>query len=530
MGCGPAAPKPDAGSFSDDAGAALGLPLQADGGGWLFFLNPLTTGSDTDIDGLDVNATGEVYGGGFVEGSVRFTDLAPDGGHRDVGVSATTGKDLLLFKLAATGGVRWLQVIPTTGQEGNGYDLVVDPVDDVVYSSGSFSGSLNLGPPWQLTSACDESGGGKASSYGQSMLLKHDRDGRVVWALQSTSTTSFAGGNEVALDDARNVLQSGTFGAATSCAAGAPALELGGATVPNDGQADAFAAVLDRTNGALLMNPVHVGGAGYQRAQAIDPGTAPGLTPQSLLLGVSYKGPTTLYSRTRAPVTLDTTSDPNDWDFVVAKYDYQGELLWQRSFGSPTVLVAQGTLVQEQLKGVGRDSHGDVLVSGTLTGSVVVDGVTHSPQQLSPGAVSMGFVARLSGADGAVLWFRSFTSQRGINTCCEVAVGPDDRVSLTPQVYGTDLFVSSGQTVPLRAGSGTDKLGVVLRFDSSGAVVDARHLAALQTAGTNSTSSELTVSRTGLVTWTGTLEGGLLPPVSWDSGGRSAEFVARFAE
>jgi hypothetical protein len=92
---------------------------------------------------------------------VRFFDLGRDGVRRENGLSATAGKDLLLFKLSKAGGVAWAQVVPSTGREGNGYDLAVDPVDDVLYTSGSFSGSLNVGGGLQLVSGCSEGGAGK---------------------------------------------------------------------------------------------------------------------------------------------------------------------------------------------------------------------------------------------------------------------------------------------------------------------------------------------------------------------------------
>ncbi len=121
----------------------------------------------------------------------------------------------------------------------------------------------------------------------------------------------------------------------------------------------------------------------------------------------------------------------------MAKYDYRGELLWRRAFGSPTVLVPQSTLAQEQIKGVARDSRGDVLVSGTLTGAVTIDGVTLSPDRLSPRAKTMGFVAKLASADGALIRFRPFTAETGVNTCCEIAVDENDVASVTPQLYGS---------------------------------------------------------------------------------------------
>ena len=529
LACGQHEVLPDAGRVETalDAGAPRSaFPLSDGGAEWLTFFDRATLSSQFDIDGIDTNAAGEVYGSGYVKGGTRFTDVGVDGARREQAIAATAGKDLLLFKLNAAGGVVWAEVVPSTGAEGNGYDLVVDRVEDVAYTSGSFSGVLNVGGAWQLRSECDEGGTGLTNAYGQSLLLKKDRDGHVIWAQQSHSTTTFAGGNEVALDAARDVIQSGTFGEATNCAAGAPMFSLGPFQVPNDGRADAFVAVLDKSTGSPRFAPIHVGGSGFQRAQAVEAGSAAGTTPGSLLLGVSYKGPTVLYSRTRAPVVLATTADPDDWDMVVAKYDYEGELVWHRSFGSTTVLVVQGTMVQEQVKGVGRDSQGDVLVSGTLTGPVNVDGVTYAPERLSPGSRSMGFVAKLSGTDGAVRWFRTFSGEQGINTCCEVAVDDADVTLVTPQTYGASLFLSTQPALALPEHTG--KLGLVLRYDAQGQALGALSLGALQAVGTVTTSSELATLPGGGVVWTGTLEGPLLAPISFDGSG--AEFVVRMRE
>ena len=523
--CGPTPALPGPVLEMPDAG--IGTPRSAwplpTTGEWITFFG-FGTGSELDIDGLDVNAAAEVYGGGFVRGSMLVTDLAADGTRRTHMLTAGTGKDLLLFKLSASGGVLWTQLVPSTGTEGNAYDVVVDPVDDVVYSSGSFSGSLRLGNEVSLTSQCDE-GSGDDNAYGQMVLLKHDRNGALLWSQQSQSSGLAAGGNEIALDDDRNVIQSGTAGANPSCR-GAPTLTIGGFEIPTDGQADAWATVFDKTSGAPLFAPIRIGGSGYQRAQAVVDGSL-AVGARSLVLGVSYKGPTVLHSSTRPDVRLDTSADRNDWDMVVAKYDYRGELLWHRAFGSPTVLVTQGTLVQEQLKGVARDSRGDVLVSGTLTGVVTIDGVTFSPDRLSSRAKTMGFVAKLASADGALIWFRPFTAETGVNTCCEIAVDENDIASVTPQLYGSTLFLDGQAPLPLNS-AGTAKLGAILRIDRDGRVQTARSLAAFVTPTTATSTSELAPVNGNTVFWTGTIGGSLVGLPPYDSGTLTHDFVARF--
>ncbi len=515
---GPVLETPDAGVGSPKS--AWPLPNHQE---WLTFFG-FAAGSQLDVDGLDANAANEVYGGGYVRGSMLVTDLAVDGTTRTHTLTAGTGKDLLLFKLSSSGGVLWTQLIPSTGVEGNAYDVVVDPVDDVVYSSGSFSGTLRLGDQLSLSSGCDEGSTGD-NAYGQMLLLKHDRHGALLWSAQSKSSGLAAGGNEVALDRDRNVIQSGTAGASPACT-GAPTLSIGGFEIPTDGQADAWATVFDRTTGAPLFAPIRVGGSGFQRAQAVDDGSL-ATGARSLVLGVSYKGPTVLYSRTRPEVRLGTSADRNDWDMVVAKYDYQGELLWHRAFGSPTVVVTQGTLVQEQVKGVGVDSRGDVLVSGTLTGPVTIDGVTYSPERLSPRARTMGFVAKLASADGALIWFRPFTAETGVNTCCELAVDENDVTSVTPQLYGSTLFVD-GQAPRSLDNGGAEKLGVILRFDRDGVAQPVRSLATFVTPTTATTTSELAVMPGNIVFWTGTISGSLVGLPPYDSGTLTHDVVGRF--
>lgn len=523
--CGPTAALP--GPVLEMADAGLGSPRSAwplpSNDEWLTFFG-FGAGSELDIDGLDVNAAAEVYGGGFVRGSMLVTDLAADGTPRTHTLTAGTGKDQLLFKLSPSGGVLWTQLVPSTGAEGNAYDVVVDPIDDVVYSSGSFSGSLRLGTEASLTSECDE-GSGDDNAYGQMVLLKHDRNGALVWSQHSQSSGLAAGGNEIALDQDRNVVQVGTAGASARCS-GAPTLTIGGFELPTEGLADAWAAVFDKTSGAPLFAPIRIGGSGYQRAQAVDDGPLAG-GARSLVLGVSYKGPTVLHSSTRPDVRLDTSADRNDWDMVVAKYDYRGELLWHRAFGSPTVLVAQGTLVQEQIKGVARDSRGDVLVSGTLTGIVTVEGSTFAPDRLSPRARTMGFVAKLASADGALIWFRPFTAETGVNTCCEIAVDENDVASVTPQFYGSTVFLD-GQAPLALNGAGTVKLGAILRFDRDGRVQTARSLAASVTPTTATSTSELALVPGNTVFWTGTIGGSLVGLAPYDSGTLTHDFVARF--
>lgn len=125
-------------------------------------------------------------------------------------------------------------------------------------------------------------------------------------------------------------------------------------------------------------------------------------------------------------------------DVFAAKLDAQGDLLWARSLGGAG---------RDTSRGMAVDDEGNVVITGELSGDV--------------------FVAKLDGADGNVLWIRSFAGL-GVNDASGgVAIDADGDIIVAGWITGATLF----GVFPVRGGIFAAKLdtnGVVLWARSFG--------------------------------------------------------------
>lgn len=129
---------------------------------------------------------------------------------------------------------------------------------------------------------------------------------------------------------------------------------------------------------------------------------------------------------------------------AVQKYNLAGAVQWTRT-------ITVGTYQQTaQVKDVAILSGGDVVVVGFFVGTADFGGTSKT----SAGAQD-GFVARYSGATGALVWVKTFGGTN-IDQADAVAVDPSDRIDVAGEFRGTATFGT------IMRSSVTDSTDVVL--------------------------------------------------------------------
>ena len=108
-------------------------------------------------------------------------------------------------------------------------------------------------------------------------------------------------------------------------------------------------------------------------------------------------------------------------DIFVAKYSPTGVHLWSRQFGGAGTNVANGIKI---------DVNGDVFVTGQFTGTMNLGG-----SDLTSLGLSDIFVAKLSGANGAYIWSKSFGNSLGDDVGYALATTSNGDVVVTGLYY-----------------------------------------------------------------------------------------------
>jgi hypothetical protein len=164
-------------------------------------------------------------------------------------------------------------------------------------------------------------------------------------------------------------------------------------------------------------------------------------------------------------------------DVFVAKYSATGQHLWSKRFGSTGDEVGYGLAV---------DSAGDVVLSGKFQGSVSFGGTALT----SAGGDDI-FLAKLSGANGAHSWSKSFGSTSG-DVSLGVAVDGSKNVVMTGYFTGSVNFGGG-----ILSSSGLDVF--VAKYNSAGTHLWSRRFGGFDTQIGNAVA----MAGTGEVSLTG---------------------------
>jgi hypothetical protein len=453
-----------------------------------------STGSDQAYK-VAVDGSGNVIVTGFFSGTVNF-----GGGGL---VSAGNG-DVFVAKYSPDGTHLWSKRFGGAGGE-TGYAVAVDGNGDVVVT-GSFTGTVDFG------------GGGLVSAGSSDIFVAKysGMDGSYLWSKRFGSTTNDEG-RAVAVDSGGNVVVTGGFSGTVN---------FGGTDLTSAGALDIFIAKFSGTDGS------HVWSKGFGSATSDE---ALGLAVD----GSSNVVVTGFFSGTVNFGGSDLTN--TGFDIFIAKFfGTDGSHVWSKGFGGATtdeglgvavdgssnVVVTGfftgtvdfggggltslngssdifliklsgtdgshlwskglGSLSSDQGNGVAVDGSGNVVVIGTILGTVNFGGGYRTG-----GGSQDIFVAKFSGSDGSHLWSDAFGSA---NNEAGNAVAVDGSGNVVATGYflstmsfggtnlvnagGTDIFlVKLGGTNDLsqlwsdRAGSTSTDDGYAVAVDGSGNVV-----------------------------------------------------------
>lgn len=390
---------------------------------------------DIQIDGMGCDERGDVYTAGYFVGRVEL-----DASHVLESVVDDTGaptKDIYVAKHGrGTGALEWVRHFGGAGREGNVYDIVVGS-DGTAVSSGAFSGTVDF--DGRVLTSTVAAGGGSASSgtYGNMFAFGLDGSGAVRWATQATGDV-VSGGNEIAVDPTGGYVQVGMFGGADrpggTLTIGAHDLAFEG------GWFDTYVTRLSTAGEPRWL--AHIGGNGAQRGK----GVVADAQGNIVVVGDAWNG------ETRFGPGDVFVSDKQD--FWVAKYAPDGQLMWSRHYGS------EGS---DEVKGVGVDGEGNVIVAASIEGSSVMLGTERI--EAERGAGETGIVFALS-ADGArVLWTNTISS---VERCCELEVDARGHIFVTTSAHAPLVRFGRGSS---SAVGGSTVGGLLVELDATGSVV-----------------------------------------------------------
>lgn len=254
------------------------------------------------------------------------------------------------------------------------------------------------------------------------VLASLDGSGTPLWA-KSFGDSGYQAAQAIAADALGDIVIAGEFSGSVDFGSG-PEVSAGGI--------DALVAAFDSSGVALWSK--RFGDSDTQVARAID------LTHTGeIVLGGAFKGSIDL--------GVGALVSKGDFDVLVGKLDAGGATLWATSFGD-----AQ----KQMLHDLAVDTAGDVIVTGSFSGTMDVGGTV-----LSAGSEVNIFALKLSGVDGAPLWAKNF-GDTGDITPTRVATTPTGDVVLTGAFTGTVDFGGGAL-----GGFGEDVFAVKLRGDGT---------------------------------------------------------------
>jgi hypothetical protein len=393
-------------------------------------------GATTEADGAATDASGNVYVSGFTEGALN-------------GTAVTGFRDAFVAKYDAGANLVWVKLLGAVA----GYTLstsVAADDDGNVYVGGSTDGSLNGNP---------------VPNGEEYFIAKLDSDGEIVWLKQAGAPGQGSQTREITVDGAGNVYLAGNT--------------TGGLNGnPQSGFYDYFVAKYDSDGNLDWLEQLGVGGF-----QTFGDGVGVDLSGNVFLIGTARGG-------------LAGNTQAGDYDYLIAKYDPSGNLLWLRQGGMPAgITTGHGGSV---------DSFGDIYFVGQTT--VGLNGNTQT------GNVDY-YVAKYD-TNGGLLWIR------------QAGDAATHSQAMASRVDAADNVILSGFTSGGLAGNTLTGVydAFVAKYDTAGTLTWVRQIGA---PGLPTVSWGVGVDPSGSVFVGGYTEGGLDGnPLT----GTRDYFVAKYSE
>jgi hypothetical protein len=330
---------------------------------------------------VDVDLSGNVYTTGSFSGVATFGTIVL----RNAAIGNTL--DIFIAKYDNSGNILWAKGFGGTGSDYPG-DIKTD-AEGNIYVCGTFSGTATFGNQVMV------SNGGM-----DAFLAKLDPSGNLIWIRK-------AGGAQddeaFVLDITRhgNIYMTGYFGG--------NAAFFANQTLTGHGNNDVFLAKYS-SSGTPLWARV-AGSSGTDKGYTVCSGKNEEVFMACYFTGAAeFDSAHTLVSRGAE-------------DVAVARYSGSGELKWVKHFGGPTA---------DYPFEMGRDSKGNVYLTGYFTGSSAFDHINLT----SKGGQDI-FLVKLSGGSGAVEWAkRAGGSQTDAGN--SLVIDGNDNVYISGYIFGID--------------------------------------------------------------------------------------------
>ena len=325
---------------------------------------PGPSGGDSGND-LAVDANGAV----FVVGHHGGLDFDNDGLAE---VESRGLTDPLIIESGPTGDAKWVTA-PGGPEYDTGEGIAPDHAGGA-YVVGSFKRDMRFRRSGETIVS-----GGSADGY----LARYDTDGEPLWA----RVVGGAGDDslrDVATDSKGNVYVVGTI-------RGEIDLDHDGTTdLTTSAEAGLLLASFDR-DGTLRWARASAGQGGvFGRAIALGPQS------DTFVAGFYRTGDVDLDNDGRT----DLPAAPEDGDSFLARFNADGALSWTRSVSGPDA---------QSISALAFAGNGDLLVTGTLEGSVDFDGDGTPDANVGTGGRNI-FLARFT-VDGELVWVRTFAAR-----------------------------------------------------------------------------------------------------------------------
>ncbi len=314
---------------------------------------------------------------------------------------------LLAFPLAGFCQSPFLKWVDDMGGPGDSKPtgMITDSQNNI-YISGYFSGTVDFDPSAGVKNLTSVGG---YDIY----VAKYTAAGALIWAV-SMGGNALDQVNNMTIDANGNVTIIGQYASTT--------LTAGATTLQNEGFEDIFIIHLD-TNGNVLWAKT-LGGALTDRGEEITADNQGNLIATAIFQSTFTIGSTTV------------SSTSGIYNGLVIKYDSSGNLLWDIDLGGAG---------DTEIYGVGADSNGNIVVSGSYSGSVDFDplGVHNT---LNNGS-NTPFIAQYTPA-GKLIWV-NVISGSFINNQSVLAIGPNNAIYVTGAFSSPMIFNGSTTLTPL---------------------------------------------------------------------------------
>ena len=403
---------------------------------WLRTAGGATSGNATDVSAVAVDVGDAVIAVGYFSATIDFDPGTAVPALVSSGQGFGAEMNHFVAKFESDGDLVWAHTADTSSLNERAEDVAIDD-DGGIYVVGSFRQTVDF-DPGAGTVEFVSTGTGPAQDQDH-FVLKYDTNGNLLWAVSSDASSLDETANAVAVDGDGNAIVAGDFTGTVDFDPGAGTTSLAASGAYDQG--NFFLAKYD-TDGGFQWALTADASSGMESATDVATDDA-----GNIFLAGSFDGTLTLDGQ-----VLTTGNDEFVYNYFIAKYSPDGDLLWARTTGASTGNEYGLTLAV--------DGDGSVYLSGDFEGTVDFDPGPGALQLVAPdglGGATNHFTAKYND-DGKLIWVRtSETAGDWEATGFEQARGSDirdGRLYLTGSHWGTVDFDPGPGAAIVDSGSG----------------------------------------------------------------------------